>query len=352
MNASLIDKQTPEDVAKLAGDLLDKLVTKAVPIGRGANSRVFRLTAGGQDYVMKFYFQHPADTRDRLGIEFKSLSFLWNKGLRQIPQALNAWPQQSCALYAMIEGSLTHKITQKDIDCAVDFLKTLKGLNSVADSEGFVAASEAFFSAKEIVASLRERLRRFGFHEGVPEYQALKEYLQKDFNPLLERVEKWSKGYLAEGGISWEASLPLHRRTLSPSDFGFHNALQTSLGELVFVDFEYFGWDDPVKITSDFLWHPAMNLAEEGKQRFVNRMQDLFSDDENFEIRLKALFPIFGLKWCLIFLNEFVSSDMQRRSFAQAALEDKTAVRLNQLAKAKSLNQQISKMYKDFPYGS
>jgi hypothetical protein len=346
------NQQTPEEVAKLAGEILDKTVTHAVSIGHGGNSRVYRITAD-RDYVVKFYFQHPADLRDRLGTEFKSLSFLWEQGIRNIPQPLSSWPQQSCALYSMIEGKAAKEtVSAKDIDTAADFLKTLKGFNAIGIAQGFKPASEAFFSGKDIVASLKTRLQRFGFHDAAPEYQALKTYLLEDFNLLLEEVAAWSKEYLAGYGISWEKALDPKYRTLSPSDFGFHNALRLPDGDLCFLDFEYFGWDDPVKMTSDFVWHPAMNLTEELKQQFAARMQQLFSDDPNYKIRRNALFPIFGLKWCLIILNEFTAMDAERRNFARPQIQDKTAVRLQQLARAKNMTETIRSTYKEFSYGS
>ena len=38
---------------------------------------------------------------------------------------------------------------------------------------------------------------------------------------------------------------------LSPSDFGFHNALEDKNGTLIFMDFEYAGPDHPGKIVCD-----------------------------------------------------------------------------------------------------
>ena len=46
---------------------------------------------------------------------------------------------------------------------------------------------------------------------------------------------------------------------LSPSDIGFHNTLKCR-NKIFFIDFEYFGLDDPIKITSDFIIHPGNNL--------------------------------------------------------------------------------------------
>ena len=60
-------------------------------------------------------------------------------------------------------------------------------------------------------------------------------------------------------------------QVLSPSDFGFHNAILKESGDLVFLDFEYFGRDDPVKLMADFIWHPGMKLSNLQKRRLGQR---------------------------------------------------------------------------------
>ena len=109
---------------------------------------------------------------------------------------------------------------------------------------------------------------------------------------------------------------------ISPSDFGLHNALQTKGNRMVFLDFDYFGWDDPVKLASDFYWHPAMNLSEEHKSYWLKSMINLFKKkDILFEDRLKAALPLYAIRWVLIILNEFLSKDQKRTQHARSTEE-------------------------------
>jgi hypothetical protein len=354
MNTFLDDKGqiSQEDVTKIASDCLQQRVEVISKIGGGGNSKVYHVICPSQQYVVKFYFQHPSDSRDRLGKEFKSFSFLWEQGLRVIPRPVALSQEHQCAFYEFIKGKPPGRdISQKDIDGAVYFLEILKNLSVQATGLNFSGASEAFFCTKDIVDSLRARLKRFYFKDDASEYLALREYLQDEFLPLLEAVETWSKEYLIGQEVLWGQELLEQYRTLSPSDFGFHNALRTSAGSMVFLDFEYFGWDDPAKLVSDFLWHPAMDMSEDIKMYFVHRMSTVFGKDPYFKVRLKGVFPLFGLKWCLILLNEFIATDSQRRDFARPLVKDKTEVRLEQLLKAKRMSKEIKSIYKDFPYG-
>lgn len=352
MSNSSADPLTAAGVAELAAGLMGQPVTAAEPINQGANNRVFRLKAPSGDFVMKFYFQHPSDPRDRLGTEFQSLSFLWANGIRQIPQPLQAWKPQACALYSSVDGlASAGRKTDADVEQAADFLKTLKRLTASAGSADLKPASEAFFSIKGIVDSLKPRLERLNCDDGTAEHAALRSYLAEDFLPLLATVERWMKDHSGRRGLAWDQELPQGRRTLSPCDFGFHNALRTGAGTMVFLDFEYFGWDDPVKMVADFLWHPGMTLTESQKESFIARMQEAFGEDPHYRARLETLSPLFGLKWCLIMLNEFVAVDMQRRGFAAMVDQDKAAARRRQLAKANALSDRVGLVYERFPYG-
>ena len=47
---------------------------------------------------------------------------------------------------------------------------------------------------------------------------------------------------------------------------------------LVFVDFEYFGWDDPAKTIVDFLQHPAMDMTDAQRRAFAAGTLAVFAD--------------------------------------------------------------------------
>ncbi|MFM7828188.1 MAG: phosphotransferase enzyme domain protein, partial [Acidimicrobiaceae bacterium] len=134
----------------------------------------------------------------------------------------------------------------------------------------------------------------------------------------------------------YESQLSSGLWTLSPSDFGLHNSITTSSNDLVFFDFEYFGWDDPVKVTVDFCLHPAMSLDLSSQKYWVSEMKALFAHDSRFELRLKALAPLYAIRWALIILNEFRSDKLKNRLHAQSTIHlDIRNKQVEQLEKAK-----------------
>ena len=179
--------------------------------------------------------------------------------------------------------------------------------------------------------------------------EELHEFVRADIEPLLASVVRWGGERLARTGASMDETLPLEARTLSSSDFGFHNAVRRPDSSLVFLDFEYFGWDDPAKTISDFLLHPAMALSDDMKRRFVAGLCGSLRGRTPLVKRLPVAYALFGIKWCTILLNEFVPAHFDRRVFAgdSRAREDVLA---GQLAKAKVLCARIAGTHEDFPY--
>jgi hypothetical protein len=148
---------------------------------------------------------------------------------------------------------------------------------------------------------------------------------------------------MAAAGLDFRATLPQEKRSLVPSDFGFHNALRRADGTLGFVDFEYFGWDDPVKLTADVLHHPGTPLGSLQRDRFRSASLAIYGADASFGARLAALYPLFGLRWALIVLNEFLP-DRWRLRVAAGETESWAQAKTRQLARARDLLAQTQEM--------
>jgi len=121
---------------------------------------------------------------------------------------------------------------------------------------------------------------------------------------------------------------------LSPSDFGFHNAIRGVDGRLTFVDFEYFGWDDPAKLVNDFLLHPGMRLSADCYERFRTGALEIYGEKGAFATRLALVYPLYGLRWCMILLNEFLPERWEARR-RTGVHNDRDAATAGQLEKAR-----------------
>lgn len=334
--------------------LLNRNVTGIERIGGGRNSQVYKVTVdGGECYALKAYFRHAADNRDRLATEFQSFSYLWKNGFREIPQPIVADHERGWAVYQFIEGEKIPPSQAGDVEltAAVDLLGRLRELSRQAESRKLGAASEAFFAVGLVVENVRQRWQRLCAADGeTAPYRELRDFLGKELTPLLDQVTRWSQSRLQAADMSFAQELDWNQRTLSPSDFGFHNALRQRNRRIIFLDFEYFGWDDPAKMISDFLLHPAMDLSPELKKKFASGVLRRFSDFPGLIGRVESVYPLFGLKWCMILLNEFLSDSFQRRQFAAVAVPDRTTLQMQQLDKARRMLNRIRREYEHFPY--
>jgi thiamine kinase-like enzyme len=332
--------------------LHDRVVCEKI-IGGGRNSKVFKLTCrDGRIYAGKVYFRNSGDSRNRLETEFIGLTFLRRNGIKNIPLPVKLNSAMDCAVYEFIDGIKIpfDKIGKVEIDSAVGFLKKLKKISRIKESETIGDASEACFSIKDILGNLEFRLERL---IGVPKISTINKelhnFLENFFMPSYREIIKWSLDFAKEKRMGE----PINRfsQTLSPSDFGFHNALLNHKDELIFLDFEYFGWDDPAKMISDFLLHPGMRLNNDIKHYFADKIFSCFSEGVKLiRERTEAVYPLFGLKWCLILLNDFVKNDILRRNFAVKAynLEEQQMI---QLKKTKRMLKKVIEEHEKFPYG-
>ena len=63
-----------------------------------------------------------------------------------------------------------------------------------------------------------------------------------------------------------------------------------------------------------------------------------FDQDELLVNRVKLVYPLFGLKWCLILLNEFLPEYLQRRGFVAEGPVDKNILEIQMLKTQKMLS--------------
>lgn len=336
----------------LISNLIKSPIISIKKIGQSGNSKVFRVTCEDDNvYASKFYCQSTVDGLSRMEVEFSAINFMWDNGIRVIPKPIASDLKNQIAVYEFIDGSeiLSKEVSEEDIDRITEFLYTLKKLTLLKESKRFCPASEACFSIKALIENIQnrlERLKALDFERSI--YKTMQRFLVEEFIPALDVLTKRAKAKM--NGATFSSQLPYNLRTLSPSDYGCHNALRRKNGEMVFLDFEYFGWDDPAKMISDFLLHPAMDLSDQLKYRFVEKILNLWETDANLEKRLEVIYPLFSLKWCLILLNEFIPDNLQRRLFASELQHDVNDILMKQLTKAEKMLQKTLTEHKIFSY--
>lgn len=316
-------------VAVAAAALTRKAVLKVEPLVGGANSRVFRVDTAERSYLFKIYPRFSDDPRDRLTTEYNSFAFLARRGIKSVPAPIAFDEAAGFALYEWIPGRPIGAPSPADIDLAIDFIADLDHLRRDPMAKALPLASEACLAPADIVSQTTERLARLRqAPDGGPGFAAL----LGDLDRAIGVCGPASEFALQDAGIKFDHPIEHGRRCLSPSDFGFHNALRRNDGSIAWIDFEYFGWDDPAKMISDFILHPGMSLPSDLAERFRVGSIARFPGDSALSLRVVALIPLFGLRWCAILLNEFLP---ERRNNLEA--DGLARIRGRQLEKARTM---------------
>ena len=331
MTVSDVASQVPLEVASA---LVGGPVVALEQVGGGRNSRVFRVRTAGRQYALKQYPAREDDPRDRLGNEVAALRLMEEFQLNSVPRVAGVDQERNFVLLSWIEGQPVGEVGGDDIDQACAFLSAVHALRRTSAIPQDRHAAEACHSGAEIDRQIEARLVHL---HGLPAEEAeLLGFLRDQFAPVRCRLMAQARAGMAAIGLDFDQALAQEQRTLAPADFGFHNSLRRPDGSLAFLDFEYFGWDDPVKLTADVLLHPGTTLTPELRTRFRATAEAIYGNDRVFHRRLGALFPLIGLRWVPILLNEFRPEYWRRRQLAGFS-GDRRDVSARQLERARAL---------------
>jgi hypothetical protein len=250
--------------------------------------------------------------------------------VRCIPEPL-AWDETNrLGAFALIEGARIEQASSSDIEAALDFFTQLNTARDQANT--ILPAAETCQTLAEHLATVQKRVDRLaGISDTDPTNAEARCFVRDTLQPAWQNILHYPalQAALADDQID-SAQLP---RCISPSDFGFHNALRQADGSLVFFDFEYAGWDDPAKLVCDFFCQPAVPAPADCYNAFVGRVATALgcTSSDALAKRCRLLLPVYQLKWCTIMLNEFLPAGSHRRRFSGTT--DILARKTSQLAK-------------------
>lgn len=326
----------------LSGAGIDSRIDHMRPIGRGGNNKAWRIETMSGSYVAKQYFRHAEDQRDRLAAEFAFVRYASSEVPDRVPVAIASDPRNGIGLYSFVQGSALRpgSISEEDVVAAADFFRAINPPDRIVRASALPTASEACFSIASHLSLVRARIERL--HDALSGEKKLPD--ARDFIDALwhcwREIERNVYSAASEYALDPAVCISPDQRCVSPSDFGFHNALRSVDGKLRFLDFEYAGWDDPAKMIGDFFSQLAVPVPARYFDLFVSRTLSGFPSVPDIEWRARLLRPVYQVKWCCIALNVFLPVHLARRRFADPGL-DEVALKRTQLYKAQSLYQSI-----------
>ena len=325
-------------------------IAQPTALAGGGNNRVYRVDTAAGPVLVKRYFRDSADPRDRLRTEFEFLQFAWSFGVRCVPRPIARDDALGIACYEFIEGKrlAPGEVGRDSVRQAMDFCQRLQSLRDTPGAKGLSGASEACFCLGDHIKCVESRVERLKKPAG--DEAVRREVIEFVFTCLIPAWRVVRGRMLDEADREdWPLDHPLSpaERCLSPSDFGFHNALRQSNGRLRFIDFEYAGWDDPAKLVCDFFCQPQVPVSMEHFSTFAAAAAGSICDAGEHLRRVTSLLAVYRVKWCCIMLNVFLPDGGRRRRFAQADGESLRVQQRKQLDKAVRLYRRIAVEFLD-----
>lgn len=337
MNSLQIPDQKIKDIASA---LCATTVLNIFPIEGGRNSRLYRVENDGNIFALKFFRPDKDGKRDRFEAETTALSLFAEGGIEVTPRIIAQDKPNNCVLMEWVEGEKVESYGAQEIKALIAFVAAVHDIAQRGCRQEIRSATEACLNGGEIIRQINLRLSRLEAAKG--DNLGLQEFIDEEFTPALNEILHWSQEQYQGFGLNFHENISFEQQTLSLVDFGFHNVLRRG-HKFCFLDFEFFGWDDPVKLVADTLQHPGMALDDEKKRVLFSGLTEIFDQDEMFPARLKSLYPLFGLKWCMIMLNQFLPG-------YQALAAKNIPEKENQLERVRRLVKSIHESYRKFPF--
>jgi len=259
---------------------------------------VFRCKATDHRFVLKGYAAHRAGEHDRFTAEVEFLSYARAVAPGFVPQFLGSDKTSRSLVLESLDGEGFQEGThpsKDDIQRAVIFMRCLNEDLELAKRHVNGRAADGFLRITDHLQNIEQRVSKMSVEHLPASYRAKAEELIKCITRELDHLQESTAQLIAKGNC--EDVLDPIERCLSPSDFGFHNAIRTPQG-IKFFDFEFAGWDDPVKAVADFDLQPRVPL----NVRKIALSKALPQWGKGLAERYDILFPILKLKWVCIIL--------------------------------------------------
>ena len=231
-----------------------------VKLKGGINSPVYSCGTGDNMLVIKGYSPYSHGVSDRMLAEIDFLNYASEVSPGLTPNLIDINLENRSIIIEYIKGttfSIHSPPSSHDIEDAIHFFRALN--NDLDKARLFINlnASDGFLSINDHLTNIRTRLDSITS-------QSIPNIYKEHASSIISRAKSMYESVFDFVHIAIDKSFVVDSLTasdlcISPSDFGFHNAIKTADG-IKFIDFEYAGWDDPCKAVIDFSLQPRIPI--------------------------------------------------------------------------------------------
>lgn len=211
-----------------------------------------------------------------------------------------------------------------DIQQALKFIKLINLKKEVCPFLVSQDASDSYSSLLGHIENINERLNLFDVNhlpsDKIKNSQIILNLLKIKWQILLSGALNYISNN--KSIVSIEKSYYI----LSPSDFGFHNAI-VNKRSIFFIDFEFSGWDDPGKLYCDFILQPKIHIPKKFHLVIKN---SLLSTEyiKIYDARLHWLYELLKFKWIIIQLSFLNKNKYLESNYYKLKIDEKNWIEL------------------------
>ena len=281
-----------------------------VPLSGGFNSDLYILGSIDEEQFIAKVYKGPIERwRPRQEREESFYRLIEAAGESQAPKLHSSDSAKGVTIMSKVAGVQNNQLNDKEW---LQFLGFLKRIQNTSKHETPLSA-EAAISVKASFGYLHQR--RDVWKGMADDGQLDPETEDLITGPLENAFQICANRALTYSGF--QKKLALSELIVSPSDFGLHNALVGPARDLVFLDFEYAGLDDPCKCIADFFCQPRYPAPISLYPHFLDNFLPNISDAEL--MRLSITESLIQLKWCYIILQK--NYDQSSKKLALGVLD-------------------------------
>ena len=237
-------------------------------IKSGRNNFVGKFFINKKPYIKKKYSKTFTTRHDRHKTETYFINLLKENNISELPKIISTNYINKENIIEHIKGNKINSPSYSELLQCINFIKKINSKKIKSKILKFQLAADGCLSIMSHINNIENRLRKLDGRKETTEISRkakifLKSVVVKDFNKRKKDIFKKVKKNLLT------RKLKNHETIVSPSDFGFHNTIRRN-NKLYFIDFEYAGFDDPVKLLCDFICNPDFKINNEKENFFIN----------------------------------------------------------------------------------
>ncbi len=255
----------------------------------GMNNLIYKILDKDNNVCLLKVYEN--DKRKRLERESEALSYLYSLGF-SVPRVIYIDQKDYFGIYSFEKGKpkKAEELSRAEIEGLVMFLIKLEDCRPEYDR--FLLVDMPCLKMADYFSNIDSRIDLI---EGSLTKQSTEKFVNSFIknNQVVEFLISQKSILLSEMGKSdLENPLGVKEQVLSQVDFGPHNIL-FSENKTAVIDFEKFGWDDPLRVVAQFVHHgKTVKMKTDNKKYFIEtyfRNTKQKCSDKRFNVVMRAV---------------------------------------------------------------